>query len=134
MDKFLGRTLSVVNKMKSNGEVMEHSTIVSKMLRSLTSKFSYVVCSIEESNDLSILTIDELHGSLLVHEQRMHGYQLEEHVLKITNDERPIRGRGGRGLFRGGRGRGRGRQYLNKAMIECFRCHKLGHFQYECPD
>lgn len=54
--------------------------------------------------------------------------------MKITNDERPIRGRGCTGLFRGGRGRGRGRQYLNKAMIECFRCHKLGHFQYECPD
>lgn len=45
-----------------------------------------------------------------------------------------IRGRGGRGLFRGGCGRGRGRQYLNKAVIECFRCHKLGHFQYKCPD
>lgn len=99
VDSFLGRTLSVVNKMKSNGEVMEQSTVVSKILRSLTSKFNYVVCSIEESNDLNILTIDELHGSLLVHEQRMQGYQLEEQVLKITNDERPIRGRGGRGLF-----------------------------------
>jgi len=57
VDSFLGRTLSVVNKMKSNGENMEQSTVVSKILRSLTSKFNYVVCSIEESNDLSILTI-----------------------------------------------------------------------------
>lgn len=71
MDNFLGRTLSMVSKMKSNGGVMEQSTVVSRILRSLTSKFNYVVCSIEESNNLSILTIDELHGSFLVHEQRM---------------------------------------------------------------
>ncbi|XP_050878599.1 uncharacterized protein LOC127082406 [Lathyrus oleraceus] len=134
VDSFLGRTLNVVNKMKSNGEIMEQSMVVSKILRSLTSKFNYVVCSIEESNDLSILSIDELHGNLLVHEQRMQGFQIEEHVLKITNDDRSIRGRGGRGVFRGGRGRGRGRISLNKAIVECFKYHKLGHFQHECPD
>lgn len=42
VDSFLGRTLSVVNKMKSNGENMEQSTVVSKILRSLTSKFNYM--------------------------------------------------------------------------------------------
>jgi hypothetical protein len=133
VDTFLGRTLAVVNKMKSNGETMEQSMVVSKILRSLTIKFNYVVCSIEESNDLSTLSIDELHGSLLVHEQRMQGYQEEEHVLKVAHDDRSNRGRG-RGMFRGGRGRGRGRQPINKAVIECFKCHNLGHFQYECPD
>lgn len=133
VDTFLRRTLTLVNKMKSNGETMEQSMVVSKILRSLTIKFNYVVCSIEESNDLSTLSIDELHGSLLVHEQRMQGYQEEEHVLKVAHDDRSNRGRG-RGMFRGGRGRGRGRQPINKAVIECFKCHKLGHFQYECPD
>jgi len=133
VDTFLGRTLTLVNKMKSNGETMEESMVVSKILRSLTIKLNYVVCSIEESNDLSTLSIDELHGSLLVHEQRMQGYQEEEHVLKVDDNDRSNRGRG-RGMFRGGRGRGRGRQPTNKAVIECFKCHKLGHFQYECPD
>ena len=42
--------------------------MVGKMLRSLTTKFNYVVCSIEELKDLSTLRIDELHGSLLIHE------------------------------------------------------------------
>jgi len=99
-----------------------------------------VVCSIEESNDLSALSIDELHGSLLVHEQRMESLQPDEQVLKVTHDDRYGTSRGrGRGNSRGrgrgrGFGRGRGRQPLNRALIECFQCHKLGHFQYECPE
>ena len=54
-------------------------------------------------------------------------------MLKVAQEDRSGRGRG-RGVFRGGRGKGRGRQSLNKAIIEFFKCHKLGHFQYECPD
>ncbi|KAJ9547479.1 hypothetical protein OSB04_020022 [Centaurea solstitialis] len=104
VDSFLGRTLTVVNKMKTNGETMEQSTVVGKILRSLTNKFNYVVCSIEESNDLNNLSIDELHGSLLVHEQRMQGCQEEEHALKVVQEDRSGRGRG-RGMSRGGRGR-----------------------------
>ncbi|KAI5441966.1 hypothetical protein KIW84_011143 [Lathyrus oleraceus] len=103
VDNFLGRTLSVVNKMKSN----------------------------EESNDLSILTIDELHGSLLVHEQRMQEHQVKEQVLKVAHDDRFGRGKA---FFKGGRGRGCERQPLNKSIIECFKGHKLGNFHYECPE
>jgi hypothetical protein len=39
---------------------MEQSVIIEKILRSMTLKYTYVVCSIEESNDLSTMTIDEL--------------------------------------------------------------------------
>lgn len=130
VDSYLGRTLSVVNKMKSNGEVMDSSIVVSKILRSLTTNFNYVVCSIEESNDLNTLSLDELHDSLLIHEQRMQSSQPEEQVLKVMHDDKAGRGRG---CGNRGRGRGRGKQPFNKALIECFQCHKLGHFQYECP-
>ncbi|GAA0184998.1 hypothetical protein LIER_32286 [Lithospermum erythrorhizon] len=31
-----------------------------------------------------------------------------------------------------GRGRGRGKPMINKATIKCYKCHNLGHYQYEC--
>jgi hypothetical protein len=142
VDEYFRRTLTIANKMKTHGERMEQIVIIEKILRSMTTKFDYVVCSIEESNNLAEMTIDELQSSLLVHEQRMKGHKEEEQVLKVMSEAREDvqfggRGRnhgGFRGSFRGrGRSWGRGRQSFNKAIIECFRCHKLGHFSYECP-
>ena len=85
VDDFFARTLTIANKMKAHGEKMSQTIINEKILRSMTSKFNYVVCSIEESNDLDTLTIDELQSSLLVHEQRMNGHRGEEQVLKATH-------------------------------------------------
>ncbi|CAL8083280.1 unnamed protein product [Prunus armeniaca] len=115
LDNFFARTLTIANKMKAHGETMSQTIINEKVLRSMTSKFDYVVCSIEESNDLNTLTIDELQSSLLVHEQRMNGHQGEEQALKVTHEDNTSRGRGQR-TFRG-RGRGHGRQPFNKATI-----------------
>ncbi|XP_057511705.1 uncharacterized protein LOC130793845 [Actinidia eriantha] len=88
VDGYFSRTLTIANKMKAHGERMEQSVIIEKILRSMTLKFYYVVCSIEESNDLSTMTIDELQSSMLVHEQRMQGQKEEEHALHITNSEK----------------------------------------------
>ncbi|WJZ92508.1 hypothetical protein VitviT2T_011498 [Vitis vinifera] len=133
VDEYFARTLTIANKMKIHGESMKQVVIIEKILRSMTSRFDYVVCSVEESNDLDTLTIDELQSSLLVHKQRMNRHGRDEQALKVTYDDK-FAGRGGRGrgAFRG-RGRGRGRQAFNKAIVECYKCHQLGHFQYECP-
>ena len=134
VDNYVGRTLTIVNKMKAHGEQLQQSLVVGKILRSMTSNFNYVTCSIEESNDLDSLSIDELHASLLVHELRMQEHKEDDQALKVAQDNRAFRGRG-RGVFRGFRGRGRGRErLLNKELIECYKCHKLGHFQFECPE
>jgi len=130
--EYFARVMSIANKMRSNGEQMKDVTVVEKILRTLTEKFNYVVVSIEESKDIDALTVDELQSSLVVHEQKFHRSNGEEQALKVTVADR----NGGRGRGRGdyrGRGRGRGRQAFNKATIECYKCHQLGHFQYGCP-
>ena len=75
------------------------------------------------------------NGALELQEedQRMQEYKEEDQALKVVHDYRAPRGRG-RGIVKGFRGRGRGgrdRQQLNRELIECYKCHKLGHFQYE---
>ena len=76
--------------------------------------------------------IDELQSLLVVHEQKFQRSSIngEEQVLKVEGRTK-ISNRG-RGTYKG-KGHGRGRSTFNKATVECYRCHDLGHFQYECP-
>lgn len=57
---YFARVMSVASKMRAYGEQMKNVAIVEKILRSLTDKFNYIVCAIEESKDVDVLTIDEL--------------------------------------------------------------------------
>ncbi|KAL4348508.1 hypothetical protein GQ457_17G014020 [Hibiscus cannabinus] len=81
MNDYFTRTLTIANKMKENGEHKSETEIVEKVLHSMTSKFNYVVCHIEEAQDTTDLFIDELQSSLLVHEQKMLNPE-EEQALK----------------------------------------------------
>ncbi|XP_071705208.1 uncharacterized protein [Rutidosis leptorrhynchoides] len=133
--EYFARVMAVSNKMRSNGEDMPDKKIVEKIMRTLTEKFTYVVVAIEEAQDTDTMSIDELQSSLVVHEQKFKRSSSEgvDHALKIE-DFSGGRGRGrGRNSYRG-RGRGRGRSgSFDKSTIECYKCHGLGHFQYECP-
>ncbi|CAJ2663111.1 unnamed protein product [Trifolium pratense] len=107
IEEYFSRTLSIANKMSSHGETVTQSMLVEKILRSLTSRFNYVACSIEESNDTTTVTVDELHSSLLVQEQRMKSQKEEqEQILKVSHGGRGYSGSGDNSY---GRGRGRGR-------------------------
>jgi hypothetical protein len=138
VNEFFAKTLAIANKMTAHGERLSEDKIVEKILRSMTSQFEYVVCSIEESNDVTTMSIDELQSSLLVHEGRMkiHKAKDEEQALKISNLGRGNSyGNQNRSRGRGARGRGRGRTNPNfsKEYVEWYKCHKLGHYQNECP-
>lgn len=88
MDEYFVGSLIIDNKIKVHGERTEQTIIVKKILRSMTPNFNYILCSIEEFNDLSVMTINELQSSLLVHEQRMQGQKEEEHALNIINSKK----------------------------------------------
>ena len=122
---FLSRAMAIVSQMRTYGEKISDETIVAKVLRSLTPKFDYVVAAIEEAKNLSIVSIDELMGSLQAHEARINraSKRNEEKALQVeetTNNENNKRenihlagrnrGRGGFRSFHGGRdNRGRWR-------------------------
>ena len=121
MDNYFSWILTIVNKMKVQREKMEQIIITEKILRSMTSIFAYVVCSIEKSNDLSQFTIDELQSSLLVHEQRMKShYRGDKKALNVSYKGGRSRGKGGRSASRG-RGRGEedkvSKKHLSNAII-----------------
>jgi len=138
VNEYFARTLTFANKMRMYGEQVSDLNLIEKILRSMTSRYDYVVFSIEESHDLDTMTVDELQSNLLVHKQRMNGHTMQdEQVLKVAQDEIGARNGRGRGVFRvgvvRGRARGRGGRQVDKTTIQCYHCHDFGHFQYECP-
>ncbi|XP_006595346.1 uncharacterized protein [Glycine max] len=161
--------MAIFNKMGIHGDKKEDITIVEKILRSMTPKFNFVGCYIEEAHDIEELSIDELQSSLLIHEKKINQQEIEEQALKVSTENHSTskgeRGRG-RGRVRGIRGRGRGSNYhgnqqehqqhhenqfhrrgrgqgghhfiahrpksADKSDVECYRCHRYGHYQSEC--
>jgi hypothetical protein len=69
--EYYAKTMGISNKMRFHGEKIDDTVIVEKIIRFLSSKYDYVVCSIEESKDIKALSLDELQSLLLVHEQKM---------------------------------------------------------------
>ena len=65
---YMSRITSVVNEMRAFADTTTDQTVVAKVLRSLTSRFDHIFVAIEESKDLTQFSVDELSGSLQVHE------------------------------------------------------------------
>ena len=126
MDYFT-RILKIVNDLKRNGENIDDSRVVEKILRSLLPKFDYVVAAIEEGKDIKEMKVKELLSSLQAHELRIQKRQKEplEQALKASLSMKEKKGEStsdssqgdqnggnfghGRGRGRGNFGRGRGR-------------------------
>ncbi|GAV61765.1 UBN2 domain-containing protein [Cephalotus follicularis] len=120
VEEFFNRVIALVNQMKVNGEMMENQKIVEKILRSLTQKFEYIVVAIEESKDLSSLSLESFLGSLQSLELRMNQFDAPplEHAFQsqVLSHGGSFRGRG-RGRH-STRGRGRGKKQERRKDYE----------------
>ncbi|XP_050940564.1 uncharacterized protein LOC127149396 [Cucumis melo] len=88
--------MAITNKIRMFEDMSEDIIIIEKILRSLTPKFNFVVCAIEESKNIDDLSLDELQSSLLVHEQKLKQQDNEEQALKASI-ETPSLSKRGRG-------------------------------------
>ena len=116
-------------------------------------KYDSLTFSLEQFGNMRGLSVDEVIGSLRVHEQRLQerDSREEEQVLlarAFNQSKKGDRGSSSRGRGRGsskGRGRGRGRRrfskndrdeeekkLFDKSKIKCYNCQKMGHFADEC--
>jgi hypothetical protein len=148
---FITRVLNIVNGIHAHGETLEDKRIVENMLRSLPKKFDPVTIAIEESRDLTQLTLADLFGSLQVHEDRLKKNrelldQAFQNKLKVVDDKKKqssnVRNVFSSTSFRGGRGRGRvrgrggrGRRRSNSSGRGHFHCtyyNKDGHLESHC--
>jgi hypothetical protein len=59
-----------VNVIKGLGEEIKEPVIVQKVLRSLPMRFDPKISTLEERADLSMLSMDKLHGILIAYEMR----------------------------------------------------------------
>ncbi|KAL4583610.1 hypothetical protein LXL04_008188 [Taraxacum kok-saghyz] len=64
IEEFYNRAIIIPNQLRINGENIEDTRVVENILRILTRKFEYIVVAIEESKDLTTLSLESLLGTL----------------------------------------------------------------------
>ncbi|KAA8524912.1 hypothetical protein F0562_011450 [Nyssa sinensis] len=77
--------MGIANNMRIHGEKIVDSAIVENIFRLMAPKFDFIVCSIEDANDIDEMSIDELQSALL-EEVKVEVEDAEE-VLKATEIE-----------------------------------------------
>ena len=163
IDTFTGKLTTLGNKAASLGHIVEDQTLVRKLLNAVPDRYLQIVASIEQYSDLSTMTMEEAIGRLKTYEERIK-FKKDKQVynqesLMYTRHEgrgKHFRGRGsGRDKFSQDKnhekfkGEKRDEGYTSyesegtenksqkngdKSQITCYRCHKLGHYAYECQN
>ncbi|KAI3708032.1 hypothetical protein L2E82_37034 [Cichorium intybus] len=132
VEDFYNRVILLLNQLRLNGETIEDTRVVEKILRSLTRRFEYIVVAIEESKDLSTLSLESLLGTLQSHELRMkqfdsptyeQAFQFQssnahENSKEIAKyDQNDDRGKG---------------KAKSLSQVQCHYCQKFGHVKKFC--
>ncbi|TXG67208.1 hypothetical protein EZV62_008483 [Acer yangbiense] len=141
--EYCSRLIELVNQMRTYGEEVTDQRIVQKILISLTDKYDHVVAAVEESKDLTTLTITELMGSLQAHERRVerrsegsleNAFQSKVNVRSQKPKDSKKKGKQGEfppcGTCR--RTNHAEKDCFHKGKPQCTNCKRFGHVEKDC--
>nr|GEX80500.1 zinc finger, CCHC-type [Tanacetum cinerariifolium] len=153
IDTFTTKLTTLVNKAASLGHTMKDEELVRKLLNAVPDRYLQIVASIEQYSDLDEMTLEEAIGRLKTYKERIEykkGKQVDDQErLMFTRHEGQGKRFRERGRFNQSRGREQDKNNCqskreerasfeedtrDKSQVTCYRCHKLKHYAYECPN
>jgi hypothetical protein len=125
------RVDKVVNVIRGLGEEINESLVVQKVLISLLLKYDAKVSTVEETRDLTKMTMDELHGSLIAYKMRTgtesdhpNNEEAFKSINKTKDKDNDLDEKIENFVRRLQKGTGR---YKGKSPLKCFNYGRIGH-------
>ena len=140
------RFTDIINSLIALGKDYTQVEMVRKILRALTSDWEKKTTAIEEANDLSTLTVENLIGNLMAYEVQLEDRKKDNEdknkkVLAFqasTDDEDSddeeefeIITRKFRKFLK--KGKFSSSKFKDTNKVTCFGCNKPGHYKKDCP-
>jgi len=142
------RFTDITNSLIALGKKYSQVEMVRKLLRALTSDWEKKTTAIEEANDISKLTVEDLIGNLMAYEVQLEdrkkddepknkslafkASENEEDTDSDEEDEIALFTRKFRKYLKKGKFKNSSFKNSNESSM-CFNCNKPGHFKKDCP-
>jgi hypothetical protein len=145
INNFALKVTTIVNEIRSLGTKVEETTVVEKLLYSVANKFQPLISTIEQWEDVTVVSVTETIGRLRAFEESSKGRRRdregEQQLLAACAEPRLTRAEWealvaeeklrGEGSSSSDKKKYRGK--FDKSKIDCHNRAEFGHFADECP-
>ncbi|RDX81036.1 hypothetical protein CR513_38331, partial [Mucuna pruriens] len=141
IDQMFERFQTIINNVRSLGKTYDNYDHITKILQSFPRQWRSQVIALRVSKDLKKLRMEELLGTLKVHEiepNKDEGNRRRKEFSK--QDELSYISRKMHSIWkqkRGSKCKNTTKKYTkevkDKSQVVCYECKKPGHFKFECP-